>query len=128
MRWISKIAALFFIVLILFSVGKNSILLAIYKADTALFVSLFCENKDRPRLKCNGKCRLAQMAKEQEQKDASDALARAHSETVLYCPLTNMPLNNELEMAVSNTACNAYYEAPYSFLYTSKTIKPPQVS
>jgi hypothetical protein len=34
----------------------------------------FCVNKNKPQLHCNGKCFLAKKIKEQEQKEAADAI------------------------------------------------------
>ncbi len=39
-----------------------------YQYNTPLFVNLFCENKDRPQMNCNGQCQLGKMQKEEEKK------------------------------------------------------------
>lgn len=49
-----------FLVLKLFFYAPPSIL---YFVDQEQFVALFCENTNRPQLKCNGKCQLKKMTK-----------------------------------------------------------------
>ncbi len=44
-----------------------------YVMDIEQFTELYCENKDKPDLKCNGKCHLAdQLADNQEEKESKD--------------------------------------------------------
>lgn len=44
-----------------------------YIMDIEQFTELYCENKDKPELKCNGKCHLAdQLADNQEEKESKE--------------------------------------------------------
>ena len=44
-----------------------------YVMDIEQFTELYCENKDKPELKCNGKCHLKdQLADNQEEKESKD--------------------------------------------------------
>ena len=44
-----------------------------YIMDIEQFTELYCENKDKPELKCNGKCHLTeQLAENEEQKQNKD--------------------------------------------------------
>lgn len=98
----------------------------LYKVNTTLFVSLLCENKARPALKCNGKCKLAQMAKEQDKQDGATALAQLQQEVFLYY---QEPVNllNAPDFTDSKTNAFAFYSNNrYSFLYLSRNDKPPE--
>lgn len=44
-----------------------------YVMDIEQFTELYCENKDKPELECNGKCHLTeQLADNQEDKESKD--------------------------------------------------------
>lgn len=105
---------------------KNSVLLIFYKANTTLFVSLLCENKSRPELKCNGHCKLAQMAEEQDKEDGANALAHLQQEVSLYY-LEPEDLLKKQDFNNTKTKTFALYtNSRYSFLYLSRNDKPPQ--
>lgn len=110
----------------LFCVTKNSLLLALYELDTGAFVSLFCENKNRPQLKCNGQCKLTQMAKEQEEENASKTLKNLQQEICLYY-LDPSPIFNGLSYSTVLTPTYArLLSNNYSFIYLFRTDKPPR--
>lgn len=48
--------------LILFNSLQVSITYAYYELDPVGFIEKLCENKDKPELKCNGKCHLKKVA------------------------------------------------------------------
>lgn len=107
---------------------KNPVLYTIYEYDTDLFVTMFCENKDRPQLKCNGKCHLAKMQKEQSEKDAENRLKQLQTEVVFYNSTTPVYfVKNEL-CVVEKTGTIAYYNKSYSFLFTLDLVKPPDTA
>ncbi|MCI4441879.1 MAG: hypothetical protein JHC39_00085 [Lentimicrobium sp.] len=54
-----------------------------YSFNNAEFTEKYCENKDKPVMKCNGKCKLAKLAKEAE-KNNSNKNNVAEKETILY--------------------------------------------
>lgn len=88
---------------------------------------MFCENKERPQLKCNGKCKLAKMQKDQNENDAANRLKQLQTEMVYYYPIPSFSIvNNDLcsEEIVRKTT---YFNSLYSFLYTSQLVKPPDV-
>lgn len=55
-----------------------------YSLNNAEFTEKYCENKAKPVMKCNGKCKLAKLAKETEN-NKSDKNTLNEKETVLYC-------------------------------------------
>ena len=121
-----KIAASLLSLVMLFCVTKNSLLFALYELDTGTFVSLFCENKTRPQLKCNGHCKLAQMAKEQDKKDASQALNNLQQEIFLYYqePPVLLP-----DISYCEENSRGFANAPvkkYTCAFLSRNDKPPE--
>jgi hypothetical protein len=60
-----------FSTLILYNTLRVSITYIYYNLDTEGFIEALCENKDKPELKCNGKCHLkkiTQSTNEEENK------------------------------------------------------------
>lgn len=110
------------------SVMKNSVLYAIYEYDTSLFVNMFCENKFRPQLKCEGKCKLAKMQKQQNEKDAADTLKQLQSEIICYSPSKLFSIGLVGLSSPETIKKTAYYNHLYSFIYTPSLIKPPAVT
>lgn len=84
MQSIRTIAASLLLFIVLISAMKNVALLVFYQFDTSGFVKVFCENKARPQLECNGKCKLSQIIQEKQQKEASETLASLQSEVFLF--------------------------------------------
>lgn len=109
----------------LISIMKNSVLYALYDYDKELFISIFCENKDRPQLKCNGKCKFAEMQKEQNEKDANNRLKQLQTEIVYYYPISSLDIAYNDFYSEEIVRKEAYLNSLYSFLYTSQLVKPP---
>lgn len=54
----TRFFALFLAVLVLLQTFSRELLVVDYQARKAEITQLFCVNKDKPRLHCNGKCHL----------------------------------------------------------------------
>lgn len=112
--------------IMLLSIMKIPVLYTIYEYDKAFFVELFCVNKDRPQLECNGQCKLSQMQQEKNEKSADDFLKQLQSETVYIFSVKTMSLTDKnLSLLAVKTKLPSYYNHLYSFLFTSKLVKPP---
>lgn len=110
----------------LFSIVKNPILYTIYEYDTTLFVKILCVNKNRQQIKCEGKCYLAIMKQEQDEKDATNKLKQLQSE-VVYCNLFNpvyFTLNGKYKAEKSEF--HSFYNSLYAYLFASGTNEPPE--
>ncbi len=105
---------------------KNAVVYSIYEYDKTLFISLFCENKNRSQLKCNGKCYLAKMQKEQDKKDAADLLKQFQTEIVYYNSALPVYHLSDAPSFCAKEEPIAYYNKRYSFLFTSHPVKPPE--
>ena len=104
---------------------KNSILVGFYEINTKAFVSLFCENKSKPELKCNGKCQISQIAKQEERNTHHNLIIQLQQEVTLFVnEIEN--INVEKYFFHRNPAFNLFQQHNYSFLYLSKNDKPPE--
>jgi hypothetical protein len=105
---------------------RNNLLYVLYEYDTELFISMFCENKSRPQLHCNGKCKLAKMLKEQKEEEAAKVLKQLQSEVFCYSqPIFAYPSRPEKfeEVKRKHPLSN---QSLYSFLFTMRNDKPPE--
>jgi len=121
----SKIAGAFFLFIMLLSITKNTVLYAIYEYDIRLFVTMFCENKNRTELKCNGKCKLAKMQHEQDEENAASRLKQLQTEIVYFFPVKPIPWAGN-HPPQQRKIIFLYYEHPYSFELISRLVKPPE--
>ena len=114
--------------IMLLSMMKGTMLYIIYEYNKTFFIETFCVNKDRPQLKCNGQCKLAQMQREENEKKADDMLKQVQAETAFFFPVTSISLiDQEFLLMRSKTKLPIYYNHFYSFLFISKLAKPPEV-
>lgn len=100
----------------------------IYDYDTDLFISMFCENTDRPELECDGKCMLADMQDDQgNDKNLAHVLKQLQTEVFYY----NTPVSFEFakeEITLYEKAANSPYLYSYNFLYSKESNEPPRSS
>lgn len=107
---------------------KNSVLLTIYQYDTALFISMFCENKNRPQLHCNGQCQLAKMQQEENKKEAGSILQHLQYDILYYNNSTALKLKSIGNFDTLIKIKTPFRNQSYSFLYTDDVIKPPEMA
>lgn len=114
--------------IMLLSIIKTPVLYAIYEYDKAFFIELFCVNKNRPQMKCDGQCKLAQMQQEKNEKSAGDILKQLQSETVQFLPLRITSLiYNDLSLLTAKVKFPLHNNHLYSFQFVSRLIKPPAI-
>jgi hypothetical protein len=63
-----------------------------YELDTIGFIERFCENKEKPKLQCNGKCHLKKVAESQDKKQKRPENIIDFRDLVLYqhSPITGI--------------------------------------
>ena len=59
MKYFIHIATLFLAFIFIYALSFKSIVTANYFVNQSEIIELFCENKEQPKLQCNGKCHLA---------------------------------------------------------------------
>lgn len=109
----------------LLSMMKGTMLYAIYEYDKTVFIDLFCVNTDRPQLQCDGKCKLAEMQREKDERKADDMLKQIQVDASTFFPAKTMSLADEQMMTLDTTILPAYYNHLYCYLFSSRVVKPP---
>ncbi|MBW6481866.1 MAG: hypothetical protein K0B10_02280 [Vicingaceae bacterium] len=105
------------LITILFSgIGVKSIITFHYFINQSEIIKLFCINKDKPELKCNGKCHLAQELKKVEAND--DELPFLPSQSNINTELIFKVIETILNLNVLNAD-----KKKYLFIYAETEIK-----
>ena len=90
---------------------KTASVMSYYAVFTDDFVERFCENKERPELKCDGKCALSQMLSQK-------------AEIVLFIgSLTTY----EFEQQSRKVVHNVLYRVIYDFHFLERIKHPPKI-
>ena len=105
---------------------KNTALLGFYELNQELFITILCENKSKPSLKCNGKCQLSKISAEQQQEQAAQVLNHLQADIFFFYEkdlsiITNHSIN-EIDLVYSPMPKN-HYQSP-SF---NEDDKPPTI-
>lgn len=111
--------------IMLLSMMKGTMLYAIYEYDKAVFIDLFCVNTDRPQLQCDGKCKLAEMQREKDERKADDMLKQIQVDAPTFFPAKTLSLVDLQMLTVDTQILPAYYNHLYSYLFSSRLLKPP---
>ena len=70
MKLLSQISSIIIALLFVFTINFKSLITLNYFINQTEIAELFCINKDKPKLECNGKCHLAtQMEKVETEED-----------------------------------------------------------
>lgn len=94
--------------------------------NTDGFISLFCENVKKPTLKCNGKCQLSKMAKEQQKEQAEKVLLNLQQDVFLFHQIN---CSEDFPMVFVNQitiVATVFPKNHYAYLYYFRNDKPPQ--
>lgn len=98
---------------------------AFYFIDSETYIELFCKNKEKPELECDGKCSLNKVAQETSQKQ--DRLPENSFSLFFldFIPSDNFTLNFESFKKVPKKI-NEFISSIYSFLYFNTLKQPPE--
>ncbi|HZJ37168.1 MAG TPA: hypothetical protein VFD29_11150 [Gillisia sp.] len=102
---------------------RYSYMVVFYSIDNQSFTETFCENKDKPELKCNGKCQMSKLAEQDPSNDKNpNYLENLQREITLFISL---PASEEF-IAFQNTRLPIFlYQNQYSFLFSGQIPHPP---
>lgn len=103
-------------------------LYSIYDYDKELFISLFCENIDRPEFNCDGKCYLAKVQQEKNDEDAANRLKQLQTEIIYNYPERPATVDNVSTLDKGGIKKISYRKSLYAFDFTSSLVKPPEIS
>jgi hypothetical protein len=76
MRYLTQISSIIVAFVFVYSLNFKSLITIDYFINQVEITELFCINKDKPQLKCNGKCHLTQELKEVETKNTGAPFAQ----------------------------------------------------
>ncbi len=121
MRCIS--ATIFLGCFLLMAFSKGITLLNFYWNQDAI-TAKFCVNKNKPKMHCNGKCFLAKQIKEQEKREAANAIMELSKIEVVssraYFSILLTPQYNTITAQESIYVNNPLYKP-----YHASVFKPP---
>lgn len=114
----------FFVLLISFNSIKSGVMIGFYLADTQSFVELFCVNQDKPEMKCNGKCELSKLAKQNPSNEKPSYLDFLQKEIVVYYSSIEQ---HKFKPKPSQSLISGVYQNNYQFLFAQEISHPPAV-
>lgn len=91
------------------------------------FTELYCVNKDKPEMECNGKCHLMQETQENVPVQDDVVLNESLHEQILLFIEGTITLNLEETKVVFNTQDNFQFKQNYFFCYLKEVFHPPNV-
>ncbi len=112
----------FLIATMLFNSLRISFTYLHYYMDPTGFIEKLCENKDKPELKCNGKCYLMKVLQQKEKDKQQKEEAVEYKELLLFVENLAEASNIWMQQDVETTL--PIYRNFYSYL-SSTTINPP---
>lgn len=123
MRGRRKISAWALIaVLFTHALGVN-ILSGLYTVDKTVFVELFCVNKDKPEMNCEGSCMLEKIEK-QKKHDSEKPNQTNFAQFQLYYYVQHFEFNlNRID--ISELEHQSQYQSFHSSKYLKEVLKPP---
>lgn len=101
-------------------------MIAYYELNKEYITEMFCINKSRPELNCDGKCFLMQKLQEKNQTDEKIPLSSHVLKEISLFPILKM-WTNGLESTESRSN-PTHYETLIIRLVESKLLRPPQLS
>lgn len=96
-----------------------------YQINSELFIALYCENKGRIDLKCNGACQLYKLAGDEEKKEINKILKQVCFEQVLNDNKENYFLVPLISYFSDKVPQNGLWCHNYIFSWQYHLIQPP---
>ena len=125
MKFITSILSIALSILILVNSMQVSITYAYYEVDTIGFIEKLCENKDQPKLECNGKCYLKKVSESKSSEDKKLPNILDFKELLLF---QDKFIDYTLTNTLSNVLVNYEYQNFYSSLYLQDCFHPPKLA
>ena len=112
--------------LFLMQILSSSLLVLNYEMNTAYIIENFCENTDKPELKCDGKCHLnKQIQADSEQK--SETPAALTEIAVFVLAVQEISTFDFTVWNSDSNPCNSLYLQGNYSNYLQSIFRPPQV-
>lgn len=121
-----KIVTHIALVAVLFWTVKNAALFTIYEIDQETFVELFCENKEKPELECNGQCQIEHMSQEKDNGHNDQLIPMLQTEVFFYHQTLFEGIQFSLALVFKEPKeYGSIAQAHYTDTYYAKYDKPP---
>ncbi|RPD45744.1 hypothetical protein DNI29_16435 [Hymenobacter sediminis] len=123
---VTRLFAWFLCLLFLLQTFSRELQVIDYQVRRAQITRLFCVNKNRPQLHCNGKCHLVKLlrkAARQESKAPAAGYAKLKYE-VLLCPAYRLPIVKREAPAKADSFAG-YLASCYAFSSAHSIFHPP---
>ena len=109
------------------SVGKLFVL-AWYQVNKTYIAQKLCENRNKPKMHCNGKCQLRKKMQLLEQESSSKSSAPVKIDKIdileFLLPVNQTTLNNSFSILKKPIV---FYNKQYTFTFSNYLFKPPTV-
>lgn len=120
-----QVFLLFLCLLILLNPFSRTWVVVSYKLNESYISQNLCENKDKPQLKCNGKCHLKKQLAQSEQAEQKTHQNSNEKAEVLYCSVVNN-YNFQTQFSYLYQPIQlGQYAAIYSQDYIDSVFHPP---
>lgn len=119
----------FIVILALFMLFKPVIPVLEYVVFYDYIKNELCENKDKPKLECNGKCHLVkEMAKASDTPEKGNDKKHISVETsVVFCQEIDVNFGFKPLIYTRKSEITSNYNLSYSYLEINSVFKPPIV-
>ena len=108
------------------SVGKL-LVLAWYQVNKTYIAQKLCENRNKPKMHCNGKCQLRKKMQLLEQESPSNSSVPVKIDKIaileFLLPENQATLNNPFSILKKPII---FYDKQYTFSYSNYLLKPPR--
>lgn len=122
-KWVN-ILSIGLSLLIIFNILRVSITFAYYKIDPIGFIEALCENKDKPELKCNGKCELKKVTESSRNNEKAPSQLIDFKDILLY---KEAPFSYSFRTTIIKNENLFLYLNNYSYLQVNSSFHPPQL-
>ena len=108
------------------SVGKL-LVLAWYQVNKTYIAQKLCENRNKPKMHCNGKCQLRKKMQQLDQESPSNSSVPVKTDKIaileFLLPENQASLNNPFSILKKPII---FYDKQYTFYYSNYLLKPPR--
>lgn len=108
------------------SVGKL-LVLAWYQVNKTYIAQKLCENRNKPKMHCNGKCQLRKKMQQLDQESPSNSSVPVKIDKIaileFLLPENQASLNNPFSILKKPII---FYDKQYTFSYSNYLLKPPR--
>lgn len=119
-----QLIAIFFLAAVFLQTFRMNYKILCYHFNKGSFIQN-CENKNKPVLKCNGKCQLSKQIQKQEQQDKEIPLSKTdHREDVISS--IHKPIQYIFEIALINKQNNPSYKSGLIVKTSFSVFHPPR--